>query len=256
MRGARVRDACRAVAAVSLLTVISVSAGDTRDRAAAASECVVLLHGLARSSASMSKLAGALDRAGYVVANVDYPSTTAPIESLAPQAVEAGVASCRARGAAVIHFVTHSLGGILVRQYLAEHEIAGLGRVVMLAPPNQGSEVVDVLGNTLAYRRINGPAGLQLGTGVDSVPRRLGSANFELGVIAGNKSINLVLSQFLPHPDDGKVSVESAKLEGMRDFLVVPRTHTFIMRGDDVIRQVVHFLQFGRFDSSAAQAHN
>jgi hypothetical protein len=117
----------------------------------------------------------------------------------------------------------------------------------MLGPPNQGSEVVDNLKNTPGFELLNGPAGMQLGTRTTDIPKTLGPANFELGVIAGTQSINLILSSFLPNPDDGKVSVESTKVDGMHDFVALPTTHPFMMKNDAVINQTVYFLKHGKF---------
>jgi hypothetical protein len=139
------------------------------------------------------------------------------------------------------------LGGILVRQYLAHHDIDNLGRVVMLGPPNKGSEVVDRLRDVPGFHFINGDAGLELGTGAASLPNQLGRANFDLGIIAGTRSVNLILSQMIPGVDDGKVSVENTRLEGMHDHLEMAVTHPFMMRNDGVIRQVIHYLETGRF---------
>jgi len=212
-----------------------------------AQECVVLLHGLARTSASMNKLEMAISKAGYVVANIDYPSRTRPIEELAELAVKKGLAQCQQLKAKPVNFVTHSLGGILVRQYYKKHKPANVKRVVMLGPPNKGSEIVDNLKDVMGFELLMGPAGKQLGTSKQDVPKRLGPVNFELGVIAGTNSINLLLSSYLPDPDDGAVSIESAKIEGMRGFVALPVTHLFMMRNDRVIKQVIHFLLQGRF---------
>lgn len=211
----------------------------------ARADCVVLLHGLARTQAAMTEMERRFVDAGYKVANPGYPSRAHPIEELAPLAVEAGMAACPADE--TLHFVTHSLGGILVRYYLAHNEIPRLGRVVMLAPPNQGSEVVDRMRKVPGFRLLNGPAGLQLGTGPDDVPRRLPPVDFPLGVIAGTRSFNLLLSRFLPNPDDGKVSVESTRVEGMADFVTVPYSHPFIMERGPVIDLVLRFIATGRF---------
>ena len=191
----------------------------------------------------------ALSAEGYTVVNVDYPSTAKPIEELAPLAVEQGLAECKPDE--TVNFVTHSLGGILVRYYMQHHGLVRFGRAVMLAPPNQGSEVVDDLRNVPGFELINGPAGLQLGTDPESIPSNLGAVDYEVGVIAGTETFNPLLSQSLPNPDDGKVSVESTKVEGMSDFLVVPHSHPFIMRSDLVIRQTLLFLKTGSFDHSA-----
>ena len=208
---------------------------------------MILLHGLARSDRSMNKLQQALLRKGYRVHNVSYASTRNNIEKLAEEAIGQALKLCPK--AQKLHFVTHSLGGILVRQYLLHHQIDNLGRVVMLGPPNHGTEVVDKLRDFPGFRFINGEAGLELGTGESSVPNKLGAANFDLGIIAGTRSINLILSRMIPGTDDGKVSVENTRLEGMHDHLQMKVTHPFMMRNAKVIEQVIHYLESGRFSA-------
>lgn len=209
-------------------------------------DCVVLLHGLARTARSMNPMARRLTAAGYRVVNLSYPSTRYPIEQLATKALDRSLQQC-SQDAVNIHFVTHSMGGILLRQYLVENRLPRLGRAVMLAPPNHGSEAVDRLGDLPGFFLINGPAGLQLSTAPDSVPNSLGPVTFPLGVIAGTVNYNPVLEGMLPKPHDGKVSVASAKVEGMADFITVERTHSFIMNAPEVIEQTLAFLADGRF---------
>jgi len=208
-------------------------------------ESVILLHGLARSDWSMKKLEKALVKQGYCVQNVGYESTRGNIEKLADQAIGPALAACP--NGSTVNFVTHSMGGILVRQYLKNHDIDNLGRVVMLGPPNKGSEVIDKLRDFPGFHFIHGDAGLELGTGATSLPNKLGQANFDLGVIAGTRSVNLFLSRIIPGVDDGKVSVENTRLEGMRDHIEMEVTHTFMMRNQQVIEQVIHYLQTGKF---------
>jgi triacylglycerol lipase len=212
-------------------------------------EEVILLHGLCRTSRSMAKMERALTGAGYKVQNADFPSRSAPIEKLADDAIGKAVADCENDGTTKINFVTHSLGGILVRSYLARHTIPNLGRVVMLAPPNRGSEVVDKLGWLFLFKWLNGPAGNELGTDKNSMPNKLGAANFSVGVIAGDRSINWINSLFLiPGRDDGKVSIERTKLAGMSDHIVIHATHPFIMRNREAIRRTIQFLRNGKFE--------
>lgn len=211
-------------------------------------DCVILLHGLARTSASMDRMQEKLEAEGYVVINVDYPSREHPIEVLAPLAVGAGLGGCRSRpGLGRIHFVTHSLGGILVRYFLEYDEIPELGRVVMLGPPNQGSQAVDELGDVPGFDWINGPAGRQLGKGENSVPLDLGPVGFELGVIAGTRTIDPIASAVLDDPDDGRVSVFDTRVQGMDDFAVVEHSHAFMMRMNRPIELTIRFLRTGSF---------
>ncbi len=232
-----------------ILALFLATAAPSVRAAEPADECVVLLHGLGRTASSMDPLEDALLAEGYATANIDYPSRKATIAELAEQAVPAGLRQCRRQGTRRIHFVTHSLGGILIRFYLSRQRVPELGRVVMLSPPNKGSEVVDELHDNPVYRWINGPAGQQLGTGPEDLPNRLGPADYPVGVITGDKGEiwDYWFSGIIPGKDDGKVSVERARLEGMSDFLVVHRSHTYIMKAPEVIRQVLNFLREGRF---------
>ena len=203
----------------------------------------------------MNRMEDALQDAGYLTANIDYPSRDHEIAELAAMAVGDGLARCRrTEDIETIHFVTHSLGGILVRQYLSTDDIEELGRVVMLGPPNQGSAAADELDGIPGFDWINGPAGRQLGKGEGSVPLALGPVEFELGVIAGDRTIDPVTSAALDDPDDGRVSVADTKVEGMNDFVVVQHSHAFMMRMRTPIELTIAFLQNGRFYSSETPA--
>jgi pimeloyl-ACP methyl ester carboxylesterase len=184
---------------------------------------------------------------GYNVINVDYPSTEHTIEYLASVILHDILKLVREQSQSPIHFVTHSMGGIIVRYYLKHHNMHNLGRVVMVSPPNQGSELVDLLKDQAVLERIYGPAAAQLSLEEGSLVQKLGPVDFELGIIAGSKSFNPLYSALLPGPDDGVVTVESMKLEGMNDFIVLPLSHGFILKNENTIAQVIHFLEHGVF---------
>ncbi|MCX6953219.1 MAG: alpha/beta fold hydrolase [Verrucomicrobia bacterium] len=240
----------------SLLMVATASAADT----------VVLLHGLGRTGWSMSRLASVLERDGYRVVNLTYPSRSLPLESLArdwlPQQLRAhGLTpdgpDSSTPSAPRVHFVTHSMGGIVVRLWLRDCGApANLGRVVMLAPPNSGSELTDRLNAFPPFRWFTGVNGRRLGTRPADLPRSLGpwpasasasAATGQLGIIAGDRSLNPLFSSWLPGPSDGKVTVASTRLAGMTDHTVLPFSHTWLGWHAETARQIRAFLRDARF---------
>jgi len=233
------------IGAMRLLTTLALFLALS---APARADCVVLLHGLARSEYSMLLIQETLDYHGYRVVNESYPSESAPIEALVRH-VGRSVARC---GGERTHFVTHSMGGILVRIWLQRERPLNMGRVVMLAPPNNGSEIVDLLAaqeflpGLLDF--VTGPAGRELGTDAQSVPAQLGPVDFDLGVIAGNRAISPLGPILIEGPNDGTVSVESTRVAGMQDHIVLPTTHTLMMGNPIVLAEILEFLRNGAFD--------
>ncbi|MEO0558234.1 MAG: alpha/beta fold hydrolase [Bacteroidota bacterium] len=214
---------------------------------------VLLLHGLARSERSMRPLARALRTNGFAPHLIDYPSRHHRIGELVDSVVAPAVEQLEAEGAERIHFVTHSLGGVLTRAYAARRFDAGNPlpdgcRAVMLAPPHRGSEVADVVMGIRALRAYFGPALDELGTDGASIPLRLGPMRgIETGVIAGDRNLYPILGRALPGPGDGSVAVERTRVDGIADWLLVHRTHALIPFAPDVTRATLRFLKTGQF---------
>lgn len=230
------------VSLLLVMTTLSASAESAR-------ECVVLLHGVAMSGWVMRPLERTLTAAGYRVINLSYPSRRMPLEQIAGEFLPAELERRGAFTAPQLHFVTHSMGGIVARLYLRDHRPANLGRVVMLGPPNHGSPAADRAAPSRWIRTVMGVNLPRLSTGPDGVWRTLGAADYEVGIIAGTRLINPLFRRVMPRPHDGVVTVESAKLEGMRDFRTVPFSHTGMLWRRAVIADAVAFLQTGRFQS-------
>ena len=209
-------------------------------------ESVILLHGLGDVKLSMLKLESALKNEGYMTKNIGYSSTGETIESLAGKELTEIVERYKKIGIEKIHFVTHSMGGLIVRYYLQEHNIPVGSRIVMLSPPNHGSEVADHFQESKFYKLIVGDIGQELATD-SNILSKLKPIIPEVGIIAGNKSSNPYFSRIIPGEDDGRVAVDNTKLTEMKDFMVVPSTHLTIKYNDEVIKQTVFFLKNGKF---------
>jgi pimeloyl-ACP methyl ester carboxylesterase len=228
----------------------AIAGGSPPAASVATGEHVVLLHGILRSPRQMRRLQRRLEADGYTVHNLGYPSTrlglSALVEHVHAALSEPAVADAIA-AAPAIHFVGYSLGGLVTRAYLARHRPARLGRVVLLATPNHGSEVADALRRLPPYRWIAGPVGQELGTDQAAVADLFGTVDYPCGVLAGDVSLDPIGNFVLPRPHDGKVSVESTRLPGMAAHRVIHAGHTFFPADDRVIEDTVSFLREGRF---------
>ncbi len=211
------------------------------------SECISLLHGMGRSKNLMKEVEKYFLKQGYKVLNIDYPSTTKSIEFLANTFLDNIISTQIGLSIKKIHFVTHSLGGIIVRMYLQTHNLTKGSKIVMLAPPNHGSEVTDFIKNNMFYKYTTGEAGQRLTTNSTSLPHQLAELPYDIGIIAGNKTLEPWFSLLFDGENDGKVSVKSTHLKEMKDFIVVPHAHTFIMSFNKVHRQIHNFLKHGVF---------
>lgn len=215
----------------------------------ASQDCVILLHGLARTKLSMSTMASYVRKMNYIVINQEYPTTRRTIKELADKDVVSMVEKCNQYGPEKIHFITHSMGGIVLRAYLQDHHPSNLGRIVMLAPPNHGSQLADLLHHNLLFKMIAGPAGQELTTDFLSTSNQLiQSMKTETGVIAGTFSFMPLMKLFFHEDNDGKVPVSSTHIAGMNDFIALPVSHMFMMQNKSVMKEAVYFLQHGSFN--------
>ena len=208
---------------------------------------VVLLHGISRTALSFRKMQLALQRAGFATLNLDYASRRKSLEGLAED-IHPAIQHFADRVDGPVHFVCHSMGGLLARVYIARHRPERLGRVVMLGTPNSGSEIADRLKNFGPYRAFFGPAGQQLGTKRDDAINALfPPLDYPVGIVAGNRSIDPLAGTMLPKPHDGRVSVENTRIEGMADHIVVDTSHPWLVRNSVAVAQTIAFLQDGTF---------
>jgi len=211
---------------------------------------VVLLHGLSRTALSLRKMQMALERAGFATFNLDYASRRKALEELAED-IHPAIQHFADRIDGSVHFACHSMGGLLARVYIAKYRPKRLGSVVMLGTPNGGSEIADRLGRLSVYRAFFGPAGQQLGTQRDNALKALlPPVDYPVGIIAGNRSIYLLVSAFLPKPHDGRVSVANTKLDGMADHIEIAASHPWLARNNVAVVQTIAFLRDGRFTRS------
>ncbi len=218
------------------------------DFSEASGRCVVLVYGLTRSHYSMAKLAKYLESHNYTVVNKDYASTQKSVEEIANQEIPAMVDACLKYHPDNIYFVTHSIGGIVLRQYLQTHNLPQITRIVMLGPPNHGSPLADLFHDNVLFKMITGPAGQELITNNTALLNNLDpDLPYQIGVIAGNFSFFPFSKLFFHEDNDGKVAISSTRLTGMKDFIVLPVSHTFIMRNPVVEEQVLHFFDYAQF---------
>ena len=213
-------------------------AGNANDR-----ETVVLLHGLGRSKSSMWLLASRIEAAGFDVMRIGYNSLDAPPERIIAS-VSQEIDACCKESPRPVHLVGHSLGGLIIRAYLAENELRTPGRVVLIAPPNAGTPLVDAYRNSW-WMDLAGPTAKSLGTEPDSFPNSLPAADYPVGVIAGVRDARVV--DLIPGDDDGLVPLESTKVAGMIDFVIVESNHAWMRYSQEVARQTIAFLRTGEF---------
>jgi pimeloyl-ACP methyl ester carboxylesterase len=212
-------------------------------------ETVVLLHGILRTGGSMRMIKYRLEREGYDVIAITYPSNKQTLEQITDYVHGELKLSDKFNKAGQVHFVTHSMGGLVTRYYLDRHRPAHLGRVVMMGPPNQGSEFADFMSEKKSlskiFSKLFGPAGQQLRTGHEHDDDEI---DYDVGVIAGSRSINPLAPWVLDGEHDGIVPVERTKIDGMKDHIVLPTSHSSMMYSPKVLRQISHFLKNGAFD--------
>lgn len=209
---------------------------------------VLILHGITMNGFFMSGIAGHLKRKGREVINVTYPSRAKGFEALCDEFVKPAIDSSKT---GKVDAVVHSMGGLLLRLYAEKYGTAKIGRVVMIATPNHGSEVADYLRPLGPYKWYHGEAGQNLGTTKDDMPGRLkDSIDFDCGVIAGNNRwfhAPTTLLAKIPLPNDGIVSVASTKINGMKDHVEVWGDHTLMCWMPSVWRLASTYLEKGSF---------
>jgi hypothetical protein len=214
-------------------------------------ELVVLVHGLGRTRHSLARLARHLEREGFATARFGYPSTRRSIDDHA-EALRSWLD--RLEGVERVSFVTHSLGGIVVRAALERPPAPGapaVGRVVMLAPPSRGSSLAHALERWRPIRWILGPSGGELGDGAGLTVAEP-PPSVAVAVVAGARGRDGGWNPLVPGDDDGIVGVDETRLERPHEHLVVRGMHTWLMNRPAVREAVLRFLRREALDGSDA----
>lgn len=237
---------CRSLLCLVLLLAACASYPPPGKLTGKGSDVVVLVHGFDKDWRAMEAMADFLRAHDYRVINLDYP--TRSLRAGPILAILAGELKGCCADARRVDFVGHSFGGILIRDYLAHHPVPNLGRVVLIATPNGGSEFADFIENDVPWlRRTLGPLLAEMGTGPDDLPAKLPRPSYPVGVIAGDLTHNPLGAWILPGPDDGAVSVASTRFDGMTDFVVVPANHFWLRHDPQVFAEILNFLRKGQF---------
>ncbi|MCX7420450.1 MAG: alpha/beta fold hydrolase [Planctomycetia bacterium] len=214
---------------------------------------VILIHGITRSSKSMSAFREPLTKAGFHVFPFDYPSTRVEIPESADYLKQV-IGSLE--GIETLHIVAHSMGGIVTRAYMSQpNSDARLKRLVMIGSPNSGAELADLLSDNmnLVFKPMLGPAGQQLVTDPDGLIARLPTPICDFAVIAGGRGGN-GFNPLIPGDDDGIVSVASTRLPGAADFMQVSSLHLRLLRSPEAINSAIRFLETGKLRKEKDEA--
>lgn len=209
---------------------------------AANGQTIILLHGLWRSVWAMEPMARYLNQRGYHTINIPYPSFRKSIEENA-QIIHEIIKTHEKSGNP--HFVTHSLGGIITRKLLAEWPPENTGRIVMLAPPNQGCEILDWLNHHPLATHILGPSGIQLGCSAIQANAPLIAKEVDTAIIMGTQSTIPFFRSLLDQENDGIVSADSGRIADMNEFQVIDADHTFIAANPQAMKMTGDFIQYG-----------
>ena len=210
-------------------------------------DCVVLIHGFLRMPTAMENMAKFLNGNRYRTINIDYPSHQYDIETIANKYLKPAILGYCPEDNRKIHFVTHSLGGLILRHYLIDNQPKNLGRIVMIDPPNKGSEIADLINENPLSEKILGPVLPELTTQIKELPSSIDILGIEIGIIAGTRSTNPITGELIPGKDDSTVSVESTKLDNMTDFIEIPTGHSFIVDKKEVQTATLNFINTGKF---------
>jgi len=213
-------------------------------------EIVILIHGLRGDSEDMEVIEEHLKEHNFETINFTYPSKDHKIQNLAEDFLKPEIIKQLKKHPDQIHFVTHSMGGIVLRSYFENHftEIDSLlGKVVMIAPPNRGSDVSEFFKKTMLYQKRYGISGQQIGYDIEKQVGIPDSVCYHPGIIAGTDTQFPYFSKFIEGADDGKISTERTKLKGMEEFIEMHFPHDTIMKQKKVAEQVLHFICMGKF---------
>ncbi len=235
---------------ISIALVYFVETRDLRLQSAwetSSGENVVLVHGILRGSSSMNKIKIEFIRQGFSVTGFDYTKKDGSIEEISDSLHK----KIKKFPKGKIHFVTHSMGAVIVRSYISKYKPRNIGRVVMIAPPNNGSVYAAVLLHLPFFEKIFGRSGMDIAEGENCIVNSLPVPEFEFGVIAGGTGYEIGLNPFLKGDNDGTVLLKETIIEGMADFMQIKGQHSFLLFNNEVISESINFIKNGKFQKKS-----
>ena len=213
----------------------------------------IIFHGIYGESKDLQHISNILNVKGYPVVNIQYPTTTHPIEEMTEKyitpVIEKQIKNLNILNSNLktedqknlkINFIVHSMGSVLLRYYLKNHKIDNMGKVMFISPPSHGSPLSDnPISDSIPY--FLGPAVSQIKTDKNSFINTLGEPDYQCYILIGDHSDNFLYSFIIPGKDDGMIPFSTAGLQSCSMKVIINTTHTSILESEDTFREIENY---------------